>query len=110
MNQPTGTTSPRAKPTSRTVIAVERKEEMPSAAVASQIEAAERRVAALLPPGHEPVISGEALSGAPLRDFAVALELVGVVADQLQVDNEELAAVLKRAEADLRHYPDLFLL
>ncbi|HEY2803579.1 MAG TPA: diguanylate cyclase, partial [Actinomycetota bacterium] len=39
----------------------------------------------------------------------VALELVGFVADELQADNEELAALLKRAQGDLRHYRDLFL-
>jgi len=84
--------------------------EMPSRAVDAQIETARRRVAALLPPGQRSVTRERALSGAPLRDFSVALELVSAVADQLQVDNEELAAVLKRAETDLRHYRDLFLL
>jgi diguanylate cyclase (GGDEF)-like protein/PAS domain S-box-containing protein len=78
-------------------------------AVDRQIEAARRRVTALLPTPDGPATNGSDPSGASLRDFSVALELVGVVADELQADNEELAAVLKSAQADLRHYRDLFL-
>ena len=105
MKQSVGTTSPNPKP----VLDDERVVELSSPAVAAQIEAATRRVAALVPAGHEPVIREKDLSGASLRDFSVALELVGFVADQLQAQNEELAAVLKRAQRDLRHYRDLFL-
>jgi diguanylate cyclase (GGDEF)-like protein/PAS domain S-box-containing protein len=79
-----------------------------SPAVAAQIRAARRRVEALLP-GRTRVVREEDVTGTSLRDFSVALELVGVVADQLQADNEELAAVLKGAEEDLRHYRDLFV-
>jgi diguanylate cyclase (GGDEF)-like protein/PAS domain S-box-containing protein len=110
MHRPAGTTAPKPDQTSGPATDDESRGEMPSRAVATQIDAASRRVAALLPNGHGSVMREGALSGAPLRDFSIALELVSSVADQLQVDNEELAAVLKRAEADLRHYRDLFLL
>src|SRR4051794_15156585 len=107
MKRSAGTTSRKPEPSS--VREDGRVVEVPSAAVATQIEAARQRVAALLPAGHTPVIREEELSGTSLRDFSVALELVGIVADQLQAQNEELAAVLKRAQVDLRHYRDLFL-
>jgi diguanylate cyclase (GGDEF)-like protein/PAS domain S-box-containing protein len=110
MDQPAGTISPESQHTSTPDIDGKNGAEVPSQAVVDQIEAARRRVAMLLPPDELSVTREGDLSGVPLRDFSIALELVSSVADQLQVDNEELAAVLKRAETDLRHYRDLFLL
>jgi PAS domain-containing protein len=110
MDQPAGTISPESHQTSTPGIDDENSAEVSSQAVATQIEAASRRVAALLPHRQGAVMREGDLSGAPLRDFSIALELVSSVADQLQVDNEELAAVLKRAEVDLRHYRELYLL
>jgi diguanylate cyclase (GGDEF)-like protein/PAS domain S-box-containing protein len=111
MLKPAGTTSPEPQPTAKTAPDHEAHGEVSSEAVATQIDSARRRLAALIPPRRPGSDSSEEdLRGAPLRDFSVALELVGAVADQLQADNEELAAVLKRAETDLRHYRDLFLL
>src|SRR5207249_3223150 len=100
---------PPLEPTSAHGRAAETPREHQESAVATQIEAARRRLASLSAPGRQPIGSA-GLSGTSLRDFSVALELVGVVADQLEEENEELAAVLKEVQAELHHYQELFRL